>query len=202
MKVSTLRAIAALALALVLAGCGGKAMFDVAGVISTAGPLTNSGLVLANGTDTLPVPAGATTFTFARRVAYGDDYNVVQQTPPNHMNCQVFNGSGSAGHTSTILVTVQCTQNSFALSGRVLGLTMDGAKARTVTLINGAGATANVSATSDPTIGVNFQLGNVFEESPYGVTVLTQPVGQTCTVSNGTGIMPNTAVSNVLVTCI
>lgn len=200
MKVSTLRATAALALALVLAGCGGKAMFDVAGVISAAGPLTNSGLVLANGTDTLAVPAGATTFTFARRVAYGDDYNVVQQNPPDHMTCQVFNGSGSAGHTSSILVTVQCTQNSYLLSGSVVGLKSTGTG---LVLINGGGATVGpVTPGSDPTINVGFQLGNVFDGSAYGVTVLTQPVGQTCTVTNGTGVMHDKPISNVLVTCI
>ncbi|MBA5690280.1 hypothetical protein [Rugamonas apoptosis] len=197
MKVSTLRATAALTLALALAGCGGKAMFDVAGVISTAGPLTNSGLVLANGSDLLPVPANATEFKFSQRVAYGDNYNVVQQTPPDHMSCQVFNGSGSAGHTSTILVTVQCTQNSYPLSGSVKGL-----KGTGLVLINGAGATTGqIVPGSDPTIPVGFQLGNVFDGSAFGVTVLTQPANQTCTVENGTGIMHDKPVSNVLVTC-
>jgi hypothetical protein len=200
MKVSTLRAAAALALALALAGCGGKAMFDVAGVISTAGPLTNAGLVLANGNDTVAVPANATSFTFPHRVAYGDNYNVVQQTPPDHMSCQVFNGSGSAGHTSSILVTVQCTQNSYLLSGSITGLKSTGTG---LVLINGAGASAGpVVPATDPAASVGFQMGNVFDGSAYGVTVLTQPVGQVCTVANGTGVMHDKPVSNVLVTCI
>lgn len=198
MKVSILRATAALALALLLASCGGKAMFDVAGVITPAG--ITSGLVLANGTDTLSVPANATTFTFAQRVAYGDNYNVVQQTPPDHMNCQVFNGSGSAGHTSTILVTVQCTKNSYALSGSVVGLKSTGTN---LVLINGGGATVGpVTPGTDPTVNVGIQFGSVYDGDAYGVTVLTQPVGQTCTVANGTGVMHDKPISNVLVTCI
>lgn len=203
MKVSTLRAAAALALALVLAACGGKATFDVSGVISPLGPLTNSGLVLANGSDTLSVPVNSTQFTFAHRVSYGDDYNVTVQNPPDHMTCQVYNGSGSAGHTSSILVTVQCTQDSALLSGVVTGLKMaaDGT-AKTVTLINGTGNTVTVSANSDPTFRVNFSMGNVYYGSSFGVTVLKQPADQVCTVSNGTGVMYDKPISNVLVTCI
>ncbi|HEU4842988.1 MAG TPA: hypothetical protein VFT05_01885 [Burkholderiaceae bacterium] len=203
MKVSTLRAAAALALALVLAACGGKATFDVSGVISPLGPLTNSGLVLANGSDTLPVPANATQFTFSHRASYGDDYNVTIQAQPDHMTCQVYNGSGSAGHTSTILVTVQCTQNSYPLTGVVTGLKMatDGTTPKTVTLTNGSGTPVTVSANSDPAFHVNFSMGNVYDGSSYGVTVLNQPDGQVCTVSNGTGVMHDKAISNVLVTC-
>lgn len=197
MKVSTLRATAALTLAVALAGCGGKAMFDVAGVISTAGPLTNSGLVLKNGTELLPVPAGATEFKFTQRAAYGDNYNVTQEHKPDHMNCDVFNGSGSAGHTSTIVVTLQCTQDSYLLSGSVKGL-----KGTGLVLINGAGAiTSQIVPGTDPSIPVGFQMGNVFDGSAFGVAVFTQPANQTCTVENGTGIMHDKPVSNVLVTC-
>ena len=35
----------------------------------------------------------------------------------------------------------------------------------------------------------------------YNVTVLTQPAGQTCSVTNGSGTIGNAAVSNVEVTC-
>ena len=35
----------------------------------------------------------------------------------------------------------------------------------------------------------------------YGVTVLTQPTGQKCEVSNGTGTMPARNVPDVVVTC-
>jgi hypothetical protein len=36
----------------------------------------------------------------------------------------------------------------------------------------------------------------------YGVTVLTQPAGLTCTVQNGVGKMGTTNVSNVAVNCV
>ncbi|MCW8923603.1 MAG: hypothetical protein OQK69_08255, partial [Gammaproteobacteria bacterium] len=38
--------------------------------------------------------------------------------------------------------------------------------------------------------------------SNYNVTVLTQPTGQTCTVSNASGILSGSNVTNVTVTCV
>src|SRR5206468_11028083 len=37
--------------------------------------------------------------------------------------------------------------------------------------------------------------------SPYAVTVLAQPAGQTCTVANGVGTLAGANVTNVTVTC-
>jgi hypothetical protein len=43
----------------------------------------------------------------------------------------------------------------------------------------------------------------VFEDGPYGITILQQPAGQTCSVSNGTGTMGSTDENNnnVVVNC-
>lgn len=42
----------------------------------------------------------------------------------------------------------------------------------------------------------------ITEGSPYAVTVLTQPTGQTCTVTNRSGTMGRANVTNVIVTCV
>ena len=42
----------------------------------------------------------------------------------------------------------------------------------------------------------------ITESSPYAVTVLTQPTGQTCTVTNGSGTVGSVNVANVVVACI
>ena len=42
----------------------------------------------------------------------------------------------------------------------------------------------------------------ITEGSPYAVTVLTQPTGQTCTVTNGSGTVVSANVTNVSVTCV
>ena len=42
----------------------------------------------------------------------------------------------------------------------------------------------------------------IAESSPYAVTVLTQPTGQTCTVTNGSGTVGSANVTNVSATCV
>jgi hypothetical protein len=87
-------------------------------------------------------------------------------------------------------VALVCSPQSYALGGTVSGLTSG-----TLTLVNGSD-TVNVTANGA------FQLPTaVAYGSTYALTVQTQPAGQTCTVSNGTGLMPASAVTNVTVTC-
>ena len=196
---------AGVALALALAGCGGKAQFTVQGTVSG---LNNTGLVLANGGSTVTVPAGATSFTFPQQIDYGSEYNITIQTQPAHMTCSVGGGSGSAGHTVTIQAQVVCNQNTYTLGGQFTGLTADSAGvARTVILLNGSagGALSISSATaSNTTTGTGgFVFGsNVADGQAYGVTIQTQPTGLTCTLANGSGIMHETPVSNLLLTCV
>lgn len=93
----------------------------------------------------------------------------------------------SAADTLSFTVTVQ---NSFTVGGTVSGLN------GTVILLNNGGDANSVSADG----GFTFSTP-VAEGSPYDVTVGTQPVGQTCNVTNGSGTMGNSNVTNVSVTC-
>ena len=66
--------------------------FNVGGTISG---LTAAGLVLANGSDTLSVPAGATSFTMPTAIAHGSDYKVTVTAQPTGLTCDVANGTGT-----------------------------------------------------------------------------------------------------------
>lgn len=193
MKATHVRAVAALATILTLSACGGKASFAVSGSI---GGLNNAGLVLANSSngDSVTVPAGATSFTFPKSVSYGDDYNVVQKTPPAHMTCSVISGgSGSAGHTTSIQVVVNCTQNAYTVGGLITGMT-----AGSLVLANGSSA-ATKTISKDET---SFIMPDAVQDGrPYGITVLTQPDTLFCTVENGTDVMGEANRTNVVVNC-
>ncbi len=208
MKVTYLRATAALALGLALSACGGKASFDVSGTVYTNNVpgVPNSGLVLVNGSDTVSVPAGGTTFTFPQRISYGTDYNVQVQTSAAHMTCASVapTNAGSAGHTTAIQVTVTCSQNSYTLGGTVTGLAGTDPVGTGLVLANGStGGTVAVSKPADGSGRVDFVLPvPVLDGQPYGVTVYTQPAGLFCTVTNGTDVMHSTSVSNVIVACV
>lgn len=199
MKFSFVSAVAALAMAATLAGCGGKAQYTVQGTITN---LNNSGLVLTyNGGNDLVVPSGATTFAFSKQISYGTDYTITVKTQPDHMTCAWYtSNTGSAGHNVEIQATLQCVQNSYNLSGQYTGVTAaaDGT-ARTVVLVNGNTSVTLSSATA--TAG-DFSFGTVADGQAYGVTVIQPTNGLSCTIANGTGVMHETAVSNLLVTCV
>jgi hypothetical protein len=204
MKFTTLRASAALALMLALAGCGGKASFDVSGSVLGLG---TPGLILTmGGNDDVSVApaAGSANFTFGRRLSYGDAYSITVKHQPDYMTCSPYRGtSGTAGQTTNIAAIFNCTQNVHDVTGWVTGLTgkTDDVEADKLALTNGSiGGQALISVTSDGSNPV-FAFTSIAEGTAYGITVLRQPKGQFCSVTNGTGVMANFIVSNVQVSC-
>ena len=57
--------------------------------------LSASGLVLENGSDTLAVNSGATSFTMPTPVPFGAPYAVTVETQPAGLTCTVSNASGT-----------------------------------------------------------------------------------------------------------
>ena len=192
MKSSFLRPTLALALAAGLTACGGTATFGINGTVTGQ---AYPGLVLINNGVELPIAMGTTTFSFPGSLEYGDAYKVTVKTSPPHQTCESdprYN-EGTAGRTAAINVPVQCIINAFSVGGKITGLTTEG-----LILTNGTtGGTINV--VKDATVFV-FATKVPFDQS-YGVTVLKHPTGQTCSVTNGVGIMGDAAVENIQVTC-
>jgi hypothetical protein len=197
MKAIPVRNAAALALLLALGACGGKSSFELAGnLVDSLGvpkPLGSSGLVLANGDQRLSVPVGATTFKFPNTISYGTEYAMTVSQQPRHMTCNFAGGAvGTAGRTATISATLICNQNAYPIGGVVNGL-----GSGTLVLVNG---TDQLSVT---TANLNFTMpATVPDGTVYGVTVLTQPAGQNCTVANGTDVMGEAPRNNIVVTCV
>lgn len=193
----------ALALALSLAACGGKASFPIAGTVVG---LSYDGLVLStNGMD-LPVAHTATSFVFPNSLSYGEVYNVVAKTQPLHQTCTVgsfvspagvlLNGpTDTAGRLGAINIGVACSLNTRAVGGTIDGLTTLGLK-----LTNGSTG-GTVAPLADAKV---FTMPNLVPYgATYGITVLEQPPGQTCTVApNGTGVMGDDAIDKIAVTCV
>jgi len=163
--------------------------FTLGGTITGLG--NNTGLVLANGTDTLTVAAASTAFTMPTPVDYGDSYSIVVQSSPAGLTCTASNSSGTMPANNVTAVVVTCSDQAYILGGTLSGLTASG-----LVLANGAD-TINV-----PSGATSFQMDQaVAYTSAYDVVVQTQPTGLTCSVSNGSGAMPASDVGNVAVTC-
>jgi hypothetical protein len=209
MKSSLIRPALALALAAGLAGCGGsdKAEFAVRGTIT--GIVYPGAVLTTNGMD-LPIappakPGDPVSFEFPNKLEYGDVYNVVfKSTPQFQRECRtpdntIPNFSDTAGRLAEINITYVCIVNSYPLNGKVNGLTADG-------LVLANGSTGGAGTVQKPAAGVttpiDFQLPNVSYGTTYGVVVIANPTGQVCTVVNGTGTMPDAAVTNIQVNCV
>ena len=150
-----------------------------------------TGLVLEdNGGDDLTVSANATSFTFPTPVVSGGAYKVTVLTQPAGENCTVANDSGTAT-ANVINANVTCTQ-LYTISGTVTGLAGTG-----LVLQDNGGDNLTVSANA-----TNFTFATpVVSGGAYSITVLTQPTGEGCTVTNGSGTA-TANVNNVSVVCV
>ena len=196
-----LRSCVAIACALGLAACGGSGGTLVLG--GSVFGLTKDGLTLQNnGGAALAVPVGSVTFAFPDLIGIDAGYNITANNPPGAV-CTVINGSGKSGTFNPVNIAVNCVTNTYDLGGTITGLDTSG-----LTLVNGAdrqaipaGATSFTLTKFDPLTG-NYASGRVPDGSPYGITVLTQPAGHTCSVANGVGTMGSAPINTVMINCI
>jgi hypothetical protein len=210
MKSSLMRPALAVALALGLTACGGKATFPITGSVTN---LQYPGLVLeTNGQTVTVAPTGSTTdarFTFPNQLDYGVEYNITVKTQPAHQACSPTTAAVAdvAGRLEKIDVNFSCRLVSPTVGGKITGL-----HANNLVLINGSQGTQlalnGVSTTNtDGTTTITYPTAFTFPAtvdfgSTYGITVLTQPDKQTCTVVGGTGVMGDTAVDTIAVNCV
>ncbi|HAI74493.1 MAG TPA: hypothetical protein DCS28_00445 [Candidatus Moranbacteria bacterium] len=97
----------------------------------------------------------------------------------------------AAGNVSTSLNdSVTITLPTYTIGGTISDLT------GTVILQNNAGDNLSCSATGSFTFATALHSSDA-----YAVTVLTQPTGQTCAVSSGSGTVASVNITNVSVSC-
>jgi uncharacterized repeat protein (TIGR01451 family) len=156
--------------------------------------LAGSGLVLAlnNGAQNLPISANGT-FTFPAAIASGSTYAVTVGTQPSSptQTCTVTNGSSSVGSASITNVAVACTTNAYTIGGSATGIDVSGL----VLQLNG-GSNLAVNANGAFTFTTPIASG-----STYTVTMLSQPAGRSCTLTNASGTVTAADVTNVSVAC-
>ncbi len=146
-----------------------------------------------NGSDDITVSSQGT-FAFPTPLLSGATYDV---TVTNHIGavsqtCTVTHESGTVGGSAVADVAVDCTTDHFAVNATVSGL----ATGNTVVLQNNGADDLTVTADSTQTFA-----GSVASGSAYAVSVVGNPSGQTCTVTNGSGTIGAADVT-ATVTCV
>ncbi len=163
--------------------------YTISGTVS--GMVTGGSVVLQdNGTyDTLTVLANGP-FDFPRTIGAGSTYAVTVLTQPTGQTCTVVNGNGFANANVTD-VTVTCAATTYTISVAVSGLTGSG-----LVFQDNGGDNLSVAANGTFPFATKVATG-----SPYKVTILTQPSGQTCTLgSNAQGTAASDVTVNVTCT--
>jgi hypothetical protein len=162
--------------------------YRVGGVISG---LSAAGLQLANGSDVLNVGSGATSFVMPGRVAFAGLYAVTVATQPSGFTCTVANSNGTTPARDVTNVAVTCAPTTYTVGGRITGLNAAG-----LVLASGSD-TVTVSAGA-----AQFTLPRgIASGGGYAVTIASVPANQLCSLSNATGTVAGSAVTNIQVTC-
>lgn len=160
---------------------------------SIGGTITGlSGTVVLqnNAGDNLTLTADGS-FTFSTLIAEGSTYTVTVLTNPSIQTCTASSNTGTVSSANITSVSVVCSTNSHSVGGTITGLS------GTVVLQNNATDNLTLTANGSFTFATN-----VAQASNYAVTVLTQPMGELCSVASGSGTMGTANVTSVTVTCV
>jgi N-acetylneuraminic acid mutarotase len=158
---------------------------------SVTGLVSGTSLVLADNGDTATITANGS-YSFTAAFLSGASYDVTVAQQPAGADCVVTNGSGTIGNSSIVNILVTCTPNTYTISGTLTGL-LGG---RSLTLQDNGGDSTTVTASGGFSSSTPVSSG-----SNYAVTIMTQPVGQTCSVTNGSGLVAAADVSDVSINC-
>jgi autotransporter-associated beta strand protein len=175
----------------IFAGCGGggggagtsavsssTTTYSIGGSVS--GLASGTQVTLQNnGADGLTLSANGA-FTFTTQVAANDTYSVTVSGQPTGQICSVSGGTGSGSGLSVNVsnVSIVCSAETLSIGGSLTGL----ASNEQVTLQNNGSNALTLSADGSFTFTTP-----VAYSGSYLVTVSSQPTGQICSVSGGTG---------------
>ena len=182
MTLSFLRPVMLAALAAAtLASCGGKATFDIAGVIVG---LEYPGLVLVEtkSGQTLTInDITKTTFSFANTIDYGTEYEVkIQDTPsgqPPHQTCLIYSGgTGTAGRQASINVQVVCSATPHTVGGTIKLKEGTTGSYVGLQLINGSNDLTPIAPAATT---ASYSYPGITYKQAYGITIFAQPTDET-----------------------
>jgi hypothetical protein len=160
----------------------------------TVSGLAGTAILQDNNGDDLTLTANGS-FAFATPIASGAAYAVTVKSQPGapSQTCTITNAGGTVADAAISNVAVACTTNSYAVGGTVSGLEGSG-----LVLTDNGGDNLAISANGSFTFPTNVSSGNA-----YAVAVNAQPssLSQTCAITNGSGTIGGSDISNVTIAC-
>jgi N-acetylneuraminic acid mutarotase len=164
-------------------------LYSVAGTLS--GLYAGRSLIVQDDGGNSTTLAANGSFSFTAPVASGSNYAVTVLTQPVGQTCSIADGSGTVSGANVGNVTITCSDNTYNISFTVSGLIDSG-----LILQNNGADNLTVSSNGSFNFPTPLATG-----SNYSVAILTQPVNETCAVTNGSGTVVGTNITDILVTC-
>jgi N-acetylneuraminic acid mutarotase len=171
---AAMQTIGVVGVALTLAGCGHDdttttttTNYTVGGTITG---LTVSSVVLANGTATVAIAAGTTSWVFPTSFAAGTSYSVTVQTQPVGELCEITSGATGVNTGSVGNVTVVCGYGQWTWEGGLNTVNASGVYGTELaaSISNVPGARYSASSWTDPS-GTFWLFGGVGYDSTGAV---------------------------------
>lgn len=150
-------------------------------------------LVLQNNKDDDLEVTSDGTFTFATPLADHAYYDVTILTNNSGKTCSVSNNKNIIMGANVTDVIIVCHTDSYNVGGTATGIPAG----RELILQNNL--QDNLSVTTDGSFTFSTKMP---QGGGYHVSILKEPSGTNCTVSNGTGVIGGADITNVSVTCI
>ncbi|MCI0574524.1 MAG: hypothetical protein L0Y66_27635, partial [Myxococcaceae bacterium] len=144
-----------------------------------------------DGTEVVSVVAPGGPFTFSLPMVDLGTYTVTVKTQPEGQTCTVVNGTVTLDHADFTGVEVTCVPQTYQVRGMMTGLKTG----QTVVLKNKGGDDLTVSANGLFTFATKVAFADTYAVTQHAV----YPLG--CTVTNGSGTMGASAVTNVSISC-
>lgn len=164
--------------------------FTVGG--SLDGLATGASLTISNSTgEHLPLTANGP-FTFSTPIADNGSYAVTVSAQPSGEICTVSRGTGSGMVANVSNVRITCATDTYPVRGTISGLSAG----QQVTILDNSADP--ITATANGAFAFSIPIAY---SGSYAVTVGTQPAGETCTVTNGTGRLVTATVPGISVVC-
>lgn len=156
--------------------------------------LSGSGLIVTNNaTDDLTISQSGS-YTFSQKLQNGNTYSVTVKSQPTSpiQICSVSNQSGRVNGANVNGITVNCSSDIYTVAGTLTQLT---GGSSIVLQNNGAD---NLTLNANGSFIFSSSLAN---GSSYLVTVLSQSSNQNCVVTNASGTISQSNITNIQVTC-
>jgi hypothetical protein len=193
------RIMAPLVILLAVSGCGDGSSGGGGGVVTappvatfalsgTVSHLDATGLTISDGTETVQVAQGASSFGFTKPLANGTAYTVTVTAQPVGANCVVSNPSGSVSSAAVTNVTIAC--NTLMTQPIALGV-LPSISSNTGTRILLPVAQVGTAATTINAIldtgssGTLLRASEIFPASMVSSTGFVFPAGQTSMTYSG-----------------